>query len=43
MSEAIVAQNGPRPVDLQAGRHYASCASGRSTSQPYCDTSHDQL
>jgi CDGSH-type Zn-finger protein len=40
MSEAIVAQKGPYPVELQAGRSYAWCACGRSAKQPFCDGSH---
>jgi CDGSH-type Zn-finger protein len=40
MREAIVAQKGPYPVELQAGRSYAWCACGRSAKQPFCDGSH---
>jgi CDGSH-type Zn-finger protein len=40
MSEAIVAQKGPYPVELQAGRSYAWCACGRSAKQPFCGGSH---
>jgi CDGSH-type Zn-finger protein len=40
MSEAIVAQKGPYPVELRAGRSYAWCACGRSATQPFCDGSH---
>jgi CDGSH-type Zn-finger protein len=40
MSVAIVAQKGPYPVDVVAGRTYWWCACGRSARQPFCDGSH---
>lgn len=40
MSEAIVAQKGPYPIDVQAGKTYFWCACGRSRKQPFCDGSH---
>jgi CDGSH-type Zn-finger protein len=36
----MVAQKGPYPVELQAGRSYAWCACGRSAKQPFCEGSH---
>jgi CDGSH-type Zn-finger protein len=39
-SESIVAQTGPYPVGLKAGKSYYWCACGRSKSQPFCDGSH---
>lgn len=41
MSEAIVAQKSPYPVDVTAGKKYFWCACGRSKKQPFCDGSHE--
>lgn len=41
MSEAIVAQKAPYPVDVTAGKKYFWCACGRSSKQPFCDGSHE--
>jgi CDGSH-type Zn-finger protein len=44
MSEAKpakVAQKGPFPVEVEAGRKYFWCACGRSANQPFCDGSHE--
>ncbi|MBX3705263.1 MAG: CDGSH iron-sulfur domain-containing protein [Pseudomonadales bacterium] len=41
MSEAIIAQKAPYPVDVTAGRKYFWCACGRSAKQPFCDGSHE--
>lgn len=40
MSEARIAQKGPFPVEVEAGKRYAWCACGQSASQPFCDGSH---
>jgi CDGSH-type Zn-finger protein len=40
MPESVVAQNGPYPVELEAGKSYSWCACGRSATQPFCDGSH---
>jgi CDGSH iron-sulfur domain-containing protein 3 len=40
MTEAIVAQNAPFPVEVEAGKSYFWCACGKSASQPFCDGSH---
>ena len=40
MTEAIVAQNAPYPVEVEAGKSYFWCACGKSDSQPFCDGSH---
>jgi CDGSH-type Zn-finger protein len=41
-NEALVAQRGPFAVELCAGKTYAWCACGRSSSQPFCDGSHKE-
>jgi len=38
--EAVVAQAGPFPVEVEAGKRYFFCTCGRSARQPFCDGSH---
>ena len=40
MSEPTIAQKGPYPVELEAGKSYSWCACGLSANQPFCDGSH---
>jgi CDGSH-type Zn-finger protein len=40
MSEPVIAQKAPFPVDVKAGEAYFWCSCGRSKSQPFCDGSH---
>jgi CDGSH iron-sulfur domain-containing protein 3 len=40
MSEAVVAQKAPYPVDVEAGKSYFWCSCGKSAKQPFCDGSH---
>lgn len=40
MTDPVVAQKGPFPAQLEAGKTYAWCACGRSGNQPFCDGSH---
>jgi CDGSH iron-sulfur domain-containing protein 3 len=40
MSEPVIAQKGPFPVELEAGKTYFWCACGKSAKQPFCDGSH---
>jgi CDGSH-type Zn-finger protein len=40
MSERVIAQKGPYPVEVEAGRDYWWCRCGRSQTQPFCDGSH---
>ena len=40
MAEPVVAQKGPFPVDVVAGKTYWWCACGRSAKQPFCDGSY---
>jgi CDGSH-type Zn-finger protein len=35
-----IAQKGPYPVDIVEGQTYYYCTCGKSTSQPFCDGSH---
>ena len=43
MSEAVVAQKSPYPVELEEGQQYAWCACGRSAKQPFCDGTHKEF
>ncbi len=38
--ESVVAQKGPYPVEVEAGKSYFWCRCGRSKNQPFCDGSH---
>lgn len=40
MSEPVIAQKSPLPVEVEAGKDYWWCACGLSKSQPFCDGSH---
>jgi CDGSH-type Zn-finger protein len=40
MTEAVVAQKAPYPVEVKSGESYWWCACGRSQTQPFCDGSH---
>lgn len=40
MSDPVVAQKAPFPVEVEEGKTYFWCACGRSKNQPFCDGSH---
>jgi CDGSH-type Zn-finger protein len=40
MSEPHIAQKGPYPVEVEAGKSYYWCSCGLSANQPFCDGSH---
>ena len=40
MSEAVIAQKNPYPIDVEEGKSYYWCSCGQSTKQPFCDGSH---
>ncbi|HSH09195.1 MAG TPA: CDGSH iron-sulfur domain-containing protein [Oceanipulchritudo sp.] len=40
MSNPIVANNKPVPVELEEGKTYFYCTCGQSAGQPFCDGSH---
>ncbi len=40
MSEPVIAQKSPYPVQVEAEKTYYWCACGRSAKQPFCDGSH---
>lgn len=40
MSEPVIAQKAPYPVEVEAGKTYWWCSCGKSANQPFCDASH---
>jgi len=40
MTDPVIAQKAPIPVDVEAGKTYFWCACGKSAAQPFCDGSH---
>lgn len=40
MSEPVIAQTAPYPVEVEAGKTYYWCRCGRSQKQPFCDGAH---
>lgn len=40
MSVPTIAQKGPYPVQVEAGKSYYWCACGLSKTQPFCNGSH---
>lgn len=40
MTEPVIAQKSPYPVEVTEGEAYFWCACGKSQSQPFCDGSH---
>ena len=40
MTDPVIAQKAPYPVEVKEGQSYFWCACGRSAKQPFCDGSH---
>jgi len=40
MTEPVIAQKAPMPVEVEAGKTYFWCACGKSATQPFCDGAH---
>ncbi|MDH5736832.1 MAG: CDGSH iron-sulfur domain-containing protein [Gammaproteobacteria bacterium] len=40
MTQPLVPQQSPYPVDVESGKTYYWCACGQSSKQPFCDGSH---
>ena len=43
MSDPVIFQKAPMPVDVEEGKTYFWCACGKSAKQPFCDGSHNKL
>lgn len=41
MSDPVIVQKAPYPVEVEAGKKYFWCACGRSQRQPFCDGAHE--
>ena len=42
MTEPVIAQKAPYPVEVEEGHDYYWCSCGRSNKQPFCDGSHKE-
>lgn len=43
MSDApVIAQKGPYPVEVEAGKTYFWCSCGKSATQPFCNGAHKE-
>ena len=40
MTDTVIAQKAPMPVEVEAGKTYFWCACGKSSKQPFCDGAH---
>ena len=40
MSDPVITQKSPMPVEVEAGKTYYWCTCGKSSKQPLCDGSH---
>jgi len=40
MSDPVIAQKAPMPVEVEEGKNYFWCSCGKSAKQPFCDGSH---
>ena len=40
MSDPIIVQKAPMPMNVEAGKTYYWCSCGQSKNQPFCDGSH---
>lgn len=40
MSQPVIAQKSPIPVEVEAGKTYYWCTCGKSAKQPFCDGAH---
>jgi len=40
MTDPVIVQKAPFPVDVEKGKSYFWCACGKSAKQPFCDGAH---
>ena len=41
MSNPVIAQKAPLPIEVEEGKSYFWCSCGKSNNQPFCDGSHE--
>jgi CDGSH-type Zn-finger protein len=41
MSNPVIAQKAPLPIEVEEGKSYFWCSCGKSSKQPFCDGSHE--
>ena len=40
MTDPVISQKAPMPVEVEEGKSYFWCSCGKSANQPFCDGSH---
>ena len=40
MTDQVISQKSPMPIEVEEGKIYFQCACGKSAKQPFCDGSH---
>ena len=40
MTDPVIAQKAPMPIEVEKGKNYFWCSCGKSANQPFCDGSH---
>ena len=40
MTDPVIAQKAPMPIEVEEGKNYFWCLCGKSVNQPFCDDSH---
>jgi len=43
MTDPVIAQKAPMPVEVEEGKNYFWCSCGKSANQPFCDGSHKDI
>ena len=43
MTDSVIFQKSPMPIEVEEGKTYLWCARGKSAKQPLCDGSHSKL
>ena len=40
MTDPVIVQKAPMPIEVEKGKNYFWCSCGKSANQPFCDGSH---